>query len=111
METARRNDMPFSEFLNSFDMQTSSEDEMKRFILSITTDFNLDVGDSLPLRVLRSRLININLKQKEALSPAIYNLIGDGIFEEKNDCLILTEKGKGLFSLNQTRKDILSQSN
>lgn len=73
---------------------SSSEDEMKRFVLSLAKELNLDTGDALPEGVLMSRSLNLNPKQRDALFPAIKALVSEGIFEEKEGSVFLTEKGR-----------------
>lgn len=73
---------------------SSPEDEMKSYILSLAADLKLDAGHVLPVRVLSNRALNFNPKQQEALEPALYALIAEGYFEEKDGKAFLTEKGR-----------------
>ena len=85
--------MKISAFLNDIrKVESSPEEEMKQFVLALARELNLDTGHVLPERVLISRSFSLNPKQKEALVPAINCLISDGIFEEKDGSVFLTEK-------------------
>ena len=88
--------MKINELLNSIrNFDSSPEDEMKRFILSLAIELRLDEGHALPLKVLMFRSFSLNPKQKDALVPALKKLIEEQIFEEKTDGnILLTAKGK-----------------
>lgn len=89
--------MTISDFLNDIrKIESSPEEEMKQFVLALAREFNLDTGHVLPERVLMSRSFSLNPKQKDALVPAINNLISEGIFEEKDGSAFLTEKGRDI---------------
>ena len=75
-------------------LESSPEDEMKQFVLSLARELNLDTGHVLLDRVLMSRISNLNPKQKAALVPAINALVSEGIFEEREGSIFLTEKGR-----------------
>ena len=79
---------------NMRNLEASPEEEMKQFILSLASELNLDEGHVLPARTLIHRSFHLNPKQRDALVPALESLIEDGIFEEKNDSVFLTSKGK-----------------
>lgn len=76
-------------------LDSSPEEEMKVFILSLASELRLDEGHSLPSNVLMHRTINLNPKQRDALVPALEKLVEDGVFEETADGrILLTAKGK-----------------
>ncbi len=74
----------------------SPTEEMKEYIPSLARELNLDTGHALPVRVLFHRTISFNPKQRDALEPAINELISDGIFEERNNTAFLTKSGRDL---------------
>lgn len=89
--------MKISDFKNKMkESQSSPEEEMKSYILSLARELNLDTGHVLPARVLFHRTINFNPKQREALEPAINKLIEEGVFEERDDQAFLTDKGRDI---------------
>ena len=76
--------------------QSSPEDEMKRYVLSLAKDLRLDTGHVLPMRVLRKKTINFNPKEQEALARAIDALIEEGVFEKRDGKPFLTDRGKNV---------------
>lgn len=78
-------------------LESSPEEEMKSFILSLASELRLDEGHALPPNVLMIRTINLNPKQKDALLPALEKLMEEGVFEETDDGrVLLTAKGKDI---------------
>lgn len=78
-------------------MESSPEEEMRQFVLSLASELRLDEGHALPPHVLMNRAINLNPKQKDALLPAIEKLVEEDIFEETSDGrVLLTAKGKDI---------------
>jgi len=77
-------------------IESTPVEEMKKFILSLASELNLDEGHVLPTNVLRHKTVNLNPKQRDALVPALEALIQEGIFEEKNGSPFLTSKGKDI---------------
>jgi len=87
--------MKISDMLNEDrGLQSSPEEEMKKFILSLAKELCLDTGHFLPMKVLLDRTTNLNPKQREALEPAINALIEEGVFEKRDGIAFLTEKGR-----------------
>ena len=87
--------MKISDMVNNMKgLQSSPEEEMKSYILSLASELRLDVGHVLPMRVLFHKTINFNPKQREALEPAINALIEEGYFEERDGKALLTDKGR-----------------
>lgn len=87
--------MKISDMLqNVRSLESTPEDEMRQYILSLANELNLNEGHVLPMNVLFHRTINLNPKQREALEPAINKLIEEGIFEERDGNAFLTAKGK-----------------
>jgi len=76
-------------------LDSSPEEEMKRFILSLASELRLDEGHALPPNVLMHRTINLNPKQRDALVPALEKLVEEGVFKETEDGrVLLTAQGK-----------------
>ncbi len=82
---------------NLRNLDSSPEEEMKRYILSLASEIRMDEGHALPPNLLMHRTINLNPKQKDALVPALEKLIEEGVFEETADGrVLLTTKGKDI---------------
>lgn len=76
------------------DETSSPVAEMKQYLVSFIREMNLDTGHALPSRTLMSRSLRFNPRQKEALVPALEELVKDGFLEKRDDSYFLTELGR-----------------
>ncbi len=72
---------------------SNETDFVKSEILGNFFKSNSDVGHVLNERMLFQMMIKWNPKQKDALTLAAEELVSDGVIEEKNGGLALTQKG------------------
>lgn len=67
---------------------------MKKWIIAFAREFNLDTGHVIPKGPFMMRVGKLNPVQKDAVFEALETLVNDGIFDDKGENFILTEKGR-----------------